>query len=152
MSAPEAAQLGLEYAAGDLVGADGVEAGFEDQLGGSDPVGQIKVVDGAGRVSDVLHEFGGERPEPLRLTLDYATQRAAEEAIADVALPVALVAIDSRTGAVRAVANNPSGFDRALLGEYAPGSTFKIVTAAGDPRGRRGARAGPALPLRDPSG
>ena len=35
--------------------------------------------------------------------------------------PVALVAIDSRTGAIRAVANNPSGFDRALLGEYAPG-------------------------------
>ena len=55
--------------------------------------------------------------------------KAAEDAIADVALPVALVAIDSRTGAVRAVANNPSGFDRALLGAYAPGSTFKVLTS-----------------------
>ena len=130
LSAAEAAQLGLEYAAGDLVGADGVEAGYEDQLAG-DPTGRIEVVDAAGRPVEVVHEFGGERPEPLVLTLDYATQRAAEDAIADVALPVALVAIDSRTGAVRAVANNPTGFDRALLGEYAPGSTFKIVTAAG---------------------
>jgi len=130
LSAAEAAQLGLEYAAGDLVGADSVEAGYEDQLAG-DPTGRIEVVDVAGRPVETMHEFGGERPEPLRLTLDYATQRAAEQAIADVALPVALVAIDSRTGAVRAVANNPSGFDRALLGAYAPGSTFKIVTAAG---------------------
>ena len=130
LSAAEAAQRGLEYAVGDLVGADGAEAGYEDQLAG-DPTGRIEVVDVAGRPVEVVHEFGGERPEPLRLTLDYATQRAAEQAIADVPLPVALVAIDSRTGAVRAVANNPSGFDRALLGEYAPGSTFKIVTAAG---------------------
>lgn len=130
LSAAEAAALGLEYAAGDLVGADGVEAGFEDQLAGA-PVGRIEVVDGAGRPVEVVHEFGEERPEPLTLTLDYATQRAAEDAIADVTLPVALVAIDSRTGAVRAVANNPSGFDRALLGEYAPGSTSKIVTASG---------------------
>ncbi len=130
LSAAEAAQLGLEYAAGDVVGSDGVESGFEDQLAG-DPVGRIEVVDGAGRPVEVVHEFGGERPESLQLTLDYATQRAAEQAIADVVLPVALVAVDSRTGAVRAVANNPSGFDRALLGRYAPGSTFKIVTAAG---------------------
>jgi hypothetical protein len=129
LSAPEASQRGLQYAAGDLVGDGGVEAGFEDQLRG-DPVGRIEVVDGSGRVSEVLHEFGGERPESLGLTLDYATQRAAELAIAEVALPVALVAVDSRTGAVRAVANNPTGFDRALLGDYAPGSTFKIVTAS----------------------
>lgn len=130
LTAPEATQLGLEYAAGDLVGADGVEAGFEDQLAAA-PVGRITAADAAGRVTEVLHEFGGERPESLRVTLDYAIQQAAEQTIADVALPVALVAIDSRTGAVRAVANNPAGFDRALLGEYAPGSTFKIVTASG---------------------
>ena len=130
LTAAEAARLGLEYAAGDLVGADGVEAGFEDELAGG-PVGRIEVVDATGRVTEVLHEFGGERPESLQLTLDYATQRAAEDALADVTLPVALVAVDSRTGAVRAVANNPSGFDRALLGNYAPGSTFKIVTASG---------------------
>lgn len=129
LTGPEAAQLGLEYAAGDLVGADGVEAGFEEQLAGP-PVGRIEVLDAAGAVAEVIHEFGSGPPEALRLTIDYATQRAAERAIAEVSLPVAMVAIDSATGAIRAVANNPTGFDRALLGEYAPGSTFKIVTAS----------------------
>ena len=34
-----------------------------------------------------------------------------------------------KTGAVLAVANSPtSGLDRALVGKYAPGSTFKVVT------------------------
>ncbi len=129
ITGPEAAAAGLEYQAGDLVGEDGVEAGFEDRLAG-DPVGRIEVVDGRGAVVEVLQQFGGERPVALPLTIDYVTQRAAEQAIADVTLPVALVAVDSTTGAIRAVANNPPGFDRALLGEYAPGSTFKIVTAS----------------------
>ena len=65
---------------------------------------------------DDLAQFEGGRPDPLYLTIDYATQRAAEAAIANQALPTALVAVDSRTGAVRAVANNPTGFDRALPG------------------------------------
>jgi cell division protein FtsI/penicillin-binding protein 2 len=129
LSAPEAAQLGVEYAAGDLAGLDGVELGFEDQLAGS-PSGSIQLVDEAGGVVDVLHEFVSERPAPLYVTLDYAVQQAAETAVATQALPTALVAIDSRTGAIRAVANNPSGYDRALLGQYPPGSTMKIVTAA----------------------
>jgi membrane peptidoglycan carboxypeptidase len=42
--------------------------------------------------------------------------------------PSALVAIDTRTGAVLAAASNPAGYSRALLGEYPPGSTFKMVT------------------------
>lgn len=129
LSAPEAAQLGLAYAAGDLVGADGVEQGFEDQLAGP-PSGSIQLVDATDRAVEVLQEFTSERPEPLYLTLDYGIQQAAEAAVADQALPTALVAIDSTTGAVRAVANNPTGFDRALLGQYPPGSTLKIVTAA----------------------
>jgi cell division protein FtsI/penicillin-binding protein 2 len=129
VSGPEAAQLGLDYAAGDLVGADGVEQGFEEDLGGT-PSGSIQVVDARGGVIEVLRRFESERPEPLQLTLDYGIQQAAEAAIADQSLPTALVAIDSRTGAVRAVANNPTGYDRALLGQYAPGSTMKIVTAA----------------------
>jgi cell division protein FtsI/penicillin-binding protein 2 len=129
LAPPEATALGLTYAPGDLVGGGGVESGFEPRLA-SGPQGQIEVVE-AGRVVEVVHTFGSERPDPLQLTIDYTTQRAAEAAVAGVTLPVALVAIDSRTGAIRAVANNPPGYDRALLGVYPPGSTFKIVTAAG---------------------
>jgi Penicillin binding protein transpeptidase domain/NTF2-like N-terminal transpeptidase domain/Penicillin-binding Protein dimerisation domain len=129
LSAPEATGRGLSYAAGDLVGDSGIESGYEDRLAGP-PQGRIEVVDTRGAVLEVVHTFGGERPAPLPVSLDLFIQSAAERAVADVALPVALVAVDSRTGAVRAVANNPPGFDRALLGEYPPGSTFKIVTAS----------------------
>ena len=60
--------------------------------------------------------------------------------MANLTLPTALVAVDSRTGAIRAVANNPPGFDRALLGQYPPGSTLKIVTAAAGLGGRAARR------------
>ena len=40
------------------------------------------------------------------------------------------MAIDAATGEVRAVANHPVvGFPPALAGSYAPGSTFKVITA-----------------------
>ncbi len=128
MTDAEARRRGLSYAAGDIAGATGVESSFEDRLAGP-PHGRIEVRS-PGQPAEVVHTFGGERPDPLSLTIDYATQRAAEAAVAGVTLPVALVAIDSTTGAIRAVANNPPGYDRALLGVYPPGSTFKIVTAA----------------------
>lgn len=129
IDAAEASRLGLQYAGGDLVGAGGIEEAYEHRLAG-EPVGRIVAVDGRGGVLQVLHEFGAGRPDPLGVTLDPATQTAAEEAVAGQALPTALVAVDSTTGAIRAIANNPSGYDRALLGQYPPGSTFKIVTGS----------------------
>ena len=56
-------------------------------------------------------------------------QAAASTALAGVAAG-ALVAIDTRTGALKAVVWRPDGpFDRALAGTYPPGSTFKVVTS-----------------------
>ena len=45
-------------------------------------------------------------------------------------IPAALVAVQPSTGQLLAVANAPadSSFDRALSGQYPPGSSFKIVT------------------------
>jgi cell division protein FtsI/penicillin-binding protein 2 len=43
----------------------------------------------------------------------------------------AVVAVDARTGEIRAAANRPTdGANTAFAGHYPPGSTFKIVTAA----------------------
>ncbi|NIR39419.1 MAG: penicillin-binding protein, partial [Actinobacteria bacterium] len=57
-------------------------------------------------------------------------QAAAEFALRDVTQPAAIVVIEAATGQVRAVASRPvDGFDRAVLGTYPPGSTFKVVTA-----------------------
>ena len=67
----------------------------------------------------------------LVLTLDVGTQQAAEAALAASTKPAALVAIRASTGEVLAVANGPAaaaGYNRALIGRYPPGSTFKVAT------------------------
>ncbi|MGB2710578.1 MAG: penicillin-binding protein 2 [Conexibacter sp.] len=86
-------------------------------------------------------------------TLDPEAQRIATEALEASGSPGAVVALDPRTGAVRVMASTPgydpneigqpgvfarlnapgSGaplFDRATQSAYAPGSTFKVLTAA----------------------
>ncbi|MCK2221139.1 cell division protein FtsI [Actinomadura sp. ATCC 31491] len=67
---------------------------------------------------------------PLRTTLDLAVHRAGAAALEDVGQPASLVALRASTGEILAVVNKPGGFNRALLGTYPPGSTFKVVTAS----------------------
>ena len=115
--------------AGDLTGLSGLQRQYDEHLAGTagytvDRVGEasrtelfrVEPVDGAGLV----------------LGLDVDVQLAAEAALAGASGGngnAALVAVDVPSGDVLAVANTPdSGTDRALLGQYPPGSTFKTVT------------------------
>nr|BFE86760.1 hypothetical protein GCM10020093_093610 [Planobispora longispora] len=68
--------------------------------------------------------------EELRTTIDLRVHRAAADALRDVDKPASLVALRPSTGEILAAANKPGGFNRALLGHYPPGSTFKVVTAS----------------------
>ena len=74
----------------------------------------------------------GAKPQPgtsLQTTLDPKVQRAAEKAISNAgdSSPAAIVALDVKSGDVLAVANGPSnGINRALAGQYQPGSTLKV--------------------------
>ncbi|MFB6818329.1 penicillin-binding transpeptidase domain-containing protein [Streptomyces sp. NPDC056347] len=70
------------------------------------------------------------RPGELHTTLDADAQAAAETSVKKFS-QASVVAVQSSTGSIRAVANNPAtGFNAAMLGKQAPGSTMKIVTSA----------------------
>ena len=79
---------------------------------------------------------GGQDAEPvgdISSTLDIGMQRAAEDALASLATPAAIVAIQPSTGNLLAVGQNAPADAQgpiALTGLYPPGSTFKTVTVS----------------------
>lgn len=125
------AATGPAYQANDDLGLSGLQAAFQRRLAGT-ASGSVVLRDAAGRTVTTLATFAGTPGRPLRVTLDRQVQLAAEAALAGVAKPAALVAVRPSDGAILAVANAPadSAFDRALVGQYPPGSTFKVVSAA----------------------
>ena len=123
-------QSGGRLHAGDVAGLSGLEERYDEQLAGT-----------PGLVVDAVTEEHSSRPlfrvppvagKPLRTTLDLATQMRAERALAPTtAVPAALVAIRPSTGELLAVANGPAtdGQNIATYGQYAPGSTFKVISS-----------------------
>jgi penicillin-binding protein 2 len=151
------------YRIQDRIGRIGVESVYESHLRG-EWGGQQLEVNATGQVQRVLGEKQAKAGKDLTLTLDLDLQRAADAALSTVAKG-AIVALDPRTGAVRAMASRPnfnpnifSGgistaqwtalnqpeaplLNRALQG-FPPASTFKIVTTtAGIESGRMNAQS-----------
>jgi len=140
-----------DYNPGDYMGKSGIERSFEKYLHGEDGGREIEV-DARGRylrtVSEVLPATG----HSVMLTIDKDLQKATEKALGEKA--AAAVVMDVHTGEILAFASTPA-FDpslfsgrmppeqwaayledkrhplenKALKGQYPPGSTFKIVTA-----------------------
>lgn len=151
---------------GSLVGKAGLEKTYDKYLRGEDGA-FMEEVDVAG---NVVKHYDSVQPVPgknLKLTLDYQLQKELEEftdkhlaylrnsGIAPGARAAAVIAIDPRNGAVRAMVSRP-GYDpnwfvhgifsknwnsinndtnfpmnnKVITGEYPPGSTFKIVTGS----------------------
>lgn len=124
------------------VGSTGIESYRDEALTGQQ----------GGGVQRLINQLTGATPggDTVQSTLVPAAQRAAMSALAG--REGAVVAIDPRTGAVEVLASSPSFnpnlegsrsgraklnslpgsslFNRATQGGYAPGSTFKIVTAS----------------------
>lgn len=121
--------LGDPYRPGDLVGRSGLERVHERRLAGV-PEQEARIMEAETLVTTLAYVEGTE-PEPITVTLAPRAQEAAAGVLSSLDRPAALVAVDARTGEVRAAASHPAGeFDRALAGRYPPGSTFKIVGAA----------------------
>lgn len=151
---------------GSLVGKGGLEKTYDKYLRGEDGA-FMEEVDVAGNVAK---HYDSVQPIPgknLKLTIDYELQKELEaftdkhlaflrsSGIAPGARAAAVVAIDPRNGAVRAMVSRP-GYDpnwfvhgissknwnsinndpnypmnnKVITGEYPPGSTFKIVTGS----------------------
>ncbi len=130
-TAEELRTLGAPYVAGDDVGQSAMEQTYERQLAGT-PGGTIQVVDATGKDLGTVAHFSARPAAPLQTTLDPTVEAAAEQALDGVAQPAALVAMQASTGNVQAAVSRPltSALDIALVGQYPPGSTFKVITAA----------------------
>lgn len=81
-----------------------------------------------------LGQLYASAPTPgqdLVLSLDPQLQQLADSLVADTASVSALVVIRPSDGAVLAAASGPEnqGYPTALLGQYAPGSSFKVASA-----------------------
>jgi len=131
ITAQELRALGHPYRATDSVGQTGIEQAFERRLAGS-PGGAITVVDAAGNTLAAVARFAPHPGTPVQTTIDPAVQQAAESALGAIAGAASLVAVQASTGAVLASVSLPGtdAFDIALAGNYPPGSSFKVVTAA----------------------
>jgi cell division protein FtsI/penicillin-binding protein 2 len=131
-TAQSLAKAGDTASAADQIGSFGLQATYQKLLAGR-PSGDVLLVKRAtGKPVATLATFTGAPGVPLHTTLDPRVQLAADAALKGTTENSSLVAIDIRTGDVLAVANGPvskAGDDRALSGRYAPGSTFKIITA-----------------------
>ncbi len=140
-----------DYNPGDYIGKNGIERALEMDLHGSDGGRQLEV-DARGRVLRTVSESYPTVGNSVVLTIDAAVQKQAERAFGDQA--GAAVALDVNSGEILAFVSNP-GFDpslfsgklpadiwkgylddkrhplenKALTGQYPPGSTFKIITA-----------------------
>jgi len=151
---------------GDVVGQRGVERAFDRYLRGTNGSLERRVNAFGDPVGPIVRSEAAKPGDNVRLTIDVGVQAAAESALRDAisyaranghpaAEAGAIVAIDPRTGAIRAMASYP-GFDparlagpdgqeywrrlaadgkgsplldRAMTGLYPAGSTWKPVTA-----------------------
>ncbi len=123
---------------GDTTGTGGLQQQYDAQLRGTD--GIVIRAQKAGLTAAeiqaaspdprrVLFETGIKPGTPLKTTLDPKLQQLAEDVLGKVGPASAIVALRPSSGAVLAAASGPgsNGYDTAMLGQYAPGSIFKMV-------------------------
>lgn len=132
-TAEQAKKLGAPYKAGDLIGLGGIEQAYQDRLAGR-PSLTINIVGPGKQVDGMAVRFSAAPGSPVRTSIVLPAQLAASQAVstAKTKLPIDMVVIQPSTGKVLAVVERgDAGYNRALVGTFPPGSTFKVVTASG---------------------
>lgn len=114
---------------GDIIGKTGLEATLDEHL-----LGQygwrLAIVDDAERQVELLAETPAVPGLDAVLSLDPKMQRTAEAALGS--QKGSVVVMDAWTGEVLVLATSPvsEDFHRAVFGQYATGSSFKMITSA----------------------
>lgn len=142
-------ELKSDFSEGDIIGRSGLEASYDNFLRGKDGKKLVEV-DAKGSKISILGEEKSIAGQNLKTTLEGGLQKIAFEAISKQAEKVksfrgAVVIQDPRSGEVLALVSIPSFdpedigknvsdvnkpfFNRAIQGNYPPGSVFKIVSA-----------------------
>jgi len=120
------ARQGENYRLGDVIGQMGVEAALESRLRG-EWGGQQVEVDARGQVLRILGKKPSVAGQDVTLTLDLDLQKAAAKALGN--RRGAVVALDPRNGAVRAMVSYP-GFDPNIFsGRVTPPTVAGVATA-----------------------
>lgn len=93
------------------------------------PGQQVQIENADGSVASTVAKVSDPvNTSAVKTTIDLNVQAAAQNAV-DRAPNSSMVVIQPSTGNILAVANNPpNGLDTAMVGKYAPGSTFKTIT------------------------
>lgn len=118
--------------AGDQVGISGLQARYQAELAGI-ATSKVTIVGPNDAVIAELATVQGKPGTPVKTTIDQRIQQLAEKVMAENngGKNAAIVALDTTTGQILGAANNPAnGNNTAFTGAYAPGSTFKTITAA----------------------
>jgi cell division protein FtsI/penicillin-binding protein 2 len=117
--------------AGDEAGLSGLQLRYDAQLGGKPGARVSAVPQDPNAEPRTLFEVAPENGDELALTLDVALQTEAEKLLRRYGPASALVAVRPSDGAILAAASGPGskGYNTATYGQYAPGSTFKIVSS-----------------------
>lgn len=137
-NAEQIEQSGGALTTGDVTGTGGLQQQYDAQLRGTDRV--VIRAQNAGLTSAeireaptdprrIMFEVPATPGTPVKTTLDPRLQQLAEDVLAEVGPASAIVALRPSSGAVLAAASGPgsNGYNTAMLGQYAPGSTFKMV-------------------------
>lgn len=116
----------------DEVGVSGLQQAYQQELAGIPGI-SIDLVEKS--TGEVLNEVLRREPvpgQPLETSLDFRAQSVAEKALVGATDTTAVVVVKASTGEILASANGPgaTSYPTAFVGHYAPGSTFKVVSAA----------------------
>lgn len=137
-NAEQIEQSGGALTTGDVTGTGGLQQRYDAQLRGTDRVviraqkaglTTAEIRDAPTDPRRVTFELPATPGTPVKTTLDPRLQQLAEDVLAGVGPASAIVALRPSSGAVLAAASGPgsNGYNTAMLGQYAPGSTFKMV-------------------------